>query len=127
MLVNSFFKQLAIIFLVLIIGYYALQSVFPIFSSFQDLFWVSQILFAGICIGSFYGGKYFVKQKNKNVFLQFIMILIFFRLISSASIAIGYFQLFKPISKVFLFPFFVVYLAYSIFEVYFLSKIGREQ
>lgn len=127
MLSNSFFKQLAIIFVALAGLHCALVFSFPTFGAFQNLFWFSQIFFAAICIASFYGGKHFVRQRNKNVFLQFIMMLIFFRLIASAAIIIGYFKLFIPESKAFLLPFFLVYLAYTIFEVYFLSKIGREQ
>lgn len=127
MLSNSFLKQLTIVFIALVGVHYALAFAFPIFTSFQNLFWFSQVFFAGICIASFYGGKHYVRQQNKNVFLRFIMILIFVRLIASATIIIAYFTLYNPISKAFLLSFFLVYLVYTVFEVYFLSKIGREQ
>jgi hypothetical protein len=127
MLQQHFYKQLAIIFIILVAAHFALTVAYPIFLPYQNLFWLSQVFFSGISIASFYGGKFFVRQKNKNTFLQFIMLLIFFRLMASAAIIIGYFKLSNPSSKVFLVPFFFVYLSYTIFEVYFLSKIGREQ
>jgi hypothetical protein len=123
---NSFYKQLLIIFLALTSIQYLISYTIPELSQFQNLFWICQFFFVALSILSFYGGKYFVHQKSKNTFSTFLMGLIMFRLLCSVAIIIGYFNIVKPTSKLFLLPFFVVYLVYSIYEVYFLSKIGRE-
>ncbi len=123
---RSFLIQLTIIALVLSAIHFALCSSFPKLIPYQNLFWISQVFFIILSLGSFIGGKHFVKNPNKNAFFQFMMLLIFTRLASSATLVISYFQITKPTDKMFLLPFFIAYLSYTIFEVVFLSKIGRE-
>ena len=123
---SSFVKQLALIACILTIIQLVLNNFSQELANHQSLFWISQIFFIFLCIISFIGGKYFVHKANKNWFSQFIVILIFVRLVSSIAIILGYFNIYQPKSKLFLLPFFFVYITYTIFEVYFLSKIGRE-
>ena len=123
---RNFLIQLGIMAAVLSAIQSALCSNFSVLIPYQNLFWISQIFFILLSLISFIGGKYFVKKTNKNAFFQFMMLLIFARLALSATLVIGYFQITKPSDKIFLLPFFIAYLSYTIFEVAFLSKIGRE-
>jgi hypothetical protein len=123
---RNFFLQLAIISIGLCICQFLLTNYLPELSVYQDLFWISQVFFIALTIVSFFGGKHFVRKTNKNAFFQFMMMLIFVRLFFSATLVIGYFQITKPDTKLFLLPFFFSYLSYTVFEVYILSKIGRE-
>jgi hypothetical protein len=123
---RNFLIQLGIIVVVLSAIQFALCSCLPELTPYQDLFWISQVFFIILSLISFIGGKHFVKKPNKNAFFQFMMLLIFTRLVTSATLVIGYFQMTKPTDKLFLLPFFIAYLSYTIFEVAFLSKIGRE-
>jgi hypothetical protein len=123
---RSFLIQLGIIAVVLSAIQFALCSSLPELIPYQNLFWISQVFFIILSLISFIGGKHFVKKPNKNAFFQFMMLLIFARLVTSATLVIGYFQMTKPTDKLFLLPFFIAYLSYTIFEVAFLSKIGRE-
>jgi hypothetical protein len=123
---RNFFLQLAIISIGLCVCQFLLINYLPALSVYQDLFWISQVFFIALTIISFFGGKHFVQKTNKNAFFQFMMLLIFVRLFSSATLVIGYFQITKPDTKLFLLPFFLSYLSYTVFEVYILSKIGRE-
>jgi hypothetical protein len=123
---RNFSLLLVIISTVLCLSQFLLVRFFPELGQYQDLFWISLAFFIALTILSFLGGKHFVMKTNKNAFFQFIMLLIFVRLFASATLVIGYFQITKPDNKLFLLPFFLAYLTYTIFEVYFLTKIGRE-
>ncbi len=123
---SSFFKQTAFLALAVTVIQMALGSSFTELAEHQNLFWVSQFVFLALTIFSFWGGKYFVKKANKNWFSQFIIILIFTRLLLSIALVIGYFNIYQPNSKLFLLPFFLVYISYTVFEVYCLARVGRE-
>jgi hypothetical protein len=123
---SSFYKYLIIIVVLTNACYWLLCSTNDEFISYQNLFWTSQGFFILLSVASFYFGKQAVHNPNKNVFFRFMMLFIFFRLVASAAIVITYFNLYQPPSKLFLIPFFMAYLAFTIFEVFFLSKIGRE-
>lgn len=123
---NTFWKQLIAVILLLTGIYYVGCGIIFELAQYQDLFWISQSFFIVLAILSFYLGKYLVKQKNKNLFSQLIVIMMLNKLLFSVAIVVGYFKLKLPTDNLFLLPFFVVYIVHTIFEVSFLTKIGRE-
>lgn len=123
---SSFLTRLAAIALSLITIQYLLNGFIPGLTEYLPLFWISQLFFGVLSVLSFLGGRHFARQTNKNAFSRFVMMLILGRLFLSIGVIIGYYKLVHPESKLFLVPFFMVYLFYTIFEVLFLSAIGRE-
>jgi len=65
------------------------------------------------------------KSENKHNFTNIIIGFIFGKLLFCGIIIIFYNQIVQPTSKNFLLPFLLIYITYTIFEAYFLSKIGR--
>lgn len=126
MTLTGFLTRLAAIALSLITIQYLLISLLPQLTDYLPVFWIGQLFFGVLSVLSFLGGKYYVKKSNKNAFSRFVMMLILGRLLLSIGVIIGYYKLAHPQSKLFLLPFFMVYLFYTIFEVVFLSAIGRE-
>lgn len=123
---SSFFSQLIRVSFMVTLLQYAIIYFFPKMADYNTLFWLSQLFFVLLSLISFRGAKHFVRLSNKNAFSQFIMMLILGRLFLSIAVIVGYFKLFHPDSKLFLVPFFMVYIFYTVFEVLFLSAIGRE-
>jgi hypothetical protein len=126
MTTSSFLIRLAAIALSLTTIQFLLNGFIPQLAVYMPLFWISQLFFGVLSIMSFLGGRYYVGKTNKNAFSRFVMMLILGRLFLSIGVIIGYYKLMHPESKLFLVPFFMVYLLYTIYEVLFLSAIGRE-
>ena len=123
---TGFLTRLLAIALSLTTIQYLLLILLPQLAEYMTVFWIGQLFFGALCIVSFLGGKHYVRNSNKNAFSRFVMMLILGRLFLSVGVIIGYYKVVHPSSKLFLVPFFLVYVFYTIFEVIFLSAIGRE-
>jgi len=65
------------------------------------------------------------KSTNKSLFTGVILGFTFGKIFLSLLVVIGYVQLAQPASKIFLLPFFIVYLIFTIFETYLMMQIGQ--
>lgn len=54
------------------------------------------------------------------------MMLVLFKLVCCVVIVLVYDRAFKPENKAYLIPFFVIYLAYTVFEVIMLTKANKK-
>jgi len=73
----------------------------------------------------FRGGQNTAKSKNKQLFSQFFLVATGIKIFLSLAVVLIYFYIIKPSSQYFIIPFFFVYICYTIFEVYFLTKLGN--
>ena len=83
------------------------------------------VVLALACVGMFYAGRWAAGHRNKfmfnNVFLGLTMVKMF-----GAGIAVVVFALVaEPVNKLFVLPFFLVYLIFSVYEVYTLVVVAR--
>ncbi len=74
-------------------------------------------------IMAFHIGKILVKSSRKNLFINFIMGNILFKIILVMLFILGYVKLFVPEEKLFLLPFVGIYLVYAAFETFFLYQM----
>ena len=65
------------------------------------------------------------KNKDTNLFTGVVLGFTFGKIFLSFLIVVGYHQLAQPTSKIFLLPFFIVYLIFTIFETYLMMQIGQ--
>lgn len=80
-------------------------------------------IFFSICI--FLLGQKGAKSKNKLLFSQIFMGATVLKLLVSLSLVLTYFFTTTPESKYFIVPFFFVYFCFTVFEVYFMTKLGN--
>ena len=91
-------------------------------------------LFSWICLGfffffsllMFFMGSKAAKSKNKNDFTNAALGFTAGKMFFSMIIIIVYSKLGEPSSKLFVLPFFLVYIIYTAFETYFMMRIGKE-
>lgn len=83
------------------------------------------VLFIILSVMAYYLGKRGATSTNKYRFVHIIVFFILLKMVASIVLIVGYIKLAEPTGKVFIVPFLVVYLFYTIFEVYFLEKIAR--
>ncbi len=92
---------------------------------FLNLGWISLGLFVALSAAIFHIGSNAAKNPDKHLFTTVILGFTFFKMMLAIGVIFGYMKLAAPASKIFVLPFLGVYLFYTIFEVYFLSKLGR--
>jgi energy-coupling factor transporter transmembrane protein EcfT len=79
----------------------------------------------GFCLLSFFLQSKSVLSSNKSLFGNVFLLSIFFKLILCGLLVIAYALIAKPSSVHFILPFFVIYLFYTVFEVYFILKLAK--
>lgn len=62
---------------------------------------------------------------NKNLFIQIVMLGVLVKMIFTATLIFVYRELVKPVDNWFLLYIAIVYFLYTIFEVRFMSNIGK--
>lgn len=121
---RSFYQQLAFISIPTAIAIYFVHRI-PILAPHSLFSWISILLFIGLCIFMFYVGRKTALSKNKNDFTNAFLIFLMVKLFSCAILAIAYLKVVEPETKLFVLPFFGLYIIYTTFEVVFLTKLGR--
>ena len=121
---QTFYKQLGVITILSAIAIYFVHQI-PILTPYSLLSYLSMGLFVGLCILMFYVGRKAALSENKNNFTNAFLIFLMLKLFSCAILVIVYFKVVEPASKLFVLPFFGLYVIYTTFEVIFLSKLGR--
>ncbi len=119
---SIFFTQLTIFSLLVGALLFGFQYI-PQVAQYQDFTWYSWGFFIFLCI-LIYGMAWLGKQRN-NPFLNFRLGIFFnfLKIISSVVFVLYYYKQFQPASHLFVLPFFLVYTLYTIFELYFLTKL----
>lgn len=67
------------------------------------------------------------KSKNLNAFTRLILYNLMIKLFLSFIIVIIYYYVFKPENRLFIVPYAIVYLIFTIFEAIFLSRQARQK
>lgn len=73
----------------------------------------------------YYAGRNAARSSNKNDFTNIIMGFTMGKMVLSFVLIFAYLKLVEPADKIFVLPFFSIYLIYTVFETYFMMKLGR--
>ena len=123
MSVRQFTVQLLLVTLFVGVVLWLLSSL-PIFEIHQQLSWLSLILFFIISIVMYFTGRWGVNNDNKNTFISLMYAYMGGKMFLSVVLIMMYYFYVEPNTKLFILPFFVVYLIFTIFESYFLMKLN---
>jgi hypothetical protein len=120
---NSFWLFLTGLTLASGLGLFVLNSL-PKFSPHAAFAWSTLGFFVLFTVLAFFYGGMAARSQNKHQFTNAFMGLTMGKMLFSAMIVTAYFFLAKPSDKLFIIPFFAIYLVYTVFEVAILMKIG---
>jgi hypothetical protein len=84
----------------------------------------SMIIFSVMLYGA---AKVYARSSMARLYIQLIMIAVFLKMLLCLALIIGYKKGFEPAGNGFIWPFLVIYLTSTIYEVIFLEKVGREK
>ena len=121
---QNFFKQLGALSILLALLLFLLHSFAP-FTEYSNLSWLSLILFILLTIGMYFGGHKAARSENKHTFTNAVLLFTIGKMLLSIIVILGYHQWAQPESKLFIIPFFAIYVAFTIFETYFMMKLGK--
>lgn len=120
----QFFKSLLLLASGLWILLFAL-SYFPVFQEHQIFIWSSWGMFFLFTIGVYFFAEKAAYSPNLHTFSAVSLGVIFIKMVFILILVIIYKEAVNPSDIWFLIPFFIIYLCFTIFEVYFMSKLGR--
>ena len=120
----SFYFQLTLLSVFAAVILYLINQA-PRFQSYSDLSWISLAFFIGLSIAMFLAGFRATKSENKHNFTNVVMGFTIGKLMLSALIILVYFKLAEPETRLFVIPFFCIYFIYTVFETYFMTRLGR--
>lgn len=66
-------------------------------------------------------------SKLTRLYIQLVMIAVFMKMLVCLALVIGYKKGFEPADNTFVWPFLIIYVTSTIYEVIFLEKVGRQK
>lgn len=118
---NHFIKLMLITMLGLLLVLVPIHFVKGI-KPFVDLTVILVAFFVLLSVGVYFLGERFSRSKNKYQYNQLIILNFVFKLGVSIGILVIYNSISQPESNLFVVPFGIIYLAFTIFEAIFMSK-----
>jgi len=86
---------------------------------------VSIAAMVAFCISLYTLAARAARQKRGQIFIQVVMVAVFIKMVLCLVLIVGYKKLIQPADSSFLWPFLVIYVAFTIFEVIFMDRLGR--
>ena len=122
---KEFLIQLSIITVIsaaIVFGLSTLEKLQP----YQMFSWICLGFFVVFSVLMFFMGTNASKSSNKNDFTNVALGFTAGKMFGSLIIIVIYIKLIEPTSKMFILPFFIIYIIYTAFETYFMMKLGKE-
>lgn len=79
------------------------------------------------CVMMYVAARILANSKLTRLYIQLIMIAVFLKMLLCLALIVGYTKEFAPPDNSFIWPFLVIYLSSTIYEVIFLEKVGRQK
>ena len=99
----------------------------PSVGRYQTFSWIClsfYVLFSGVMYGM---GKWAAWDANGKLFVSTSIMLMGGKMLFSILLVILYSKIAQPTSRNFVWPFFLVYVSFTIFETYFMMKLAEEK
>jgi len=122
--ISSFFKELAIAAGGVAVILFILHQ-FDKFSHLPPFSWSCWLLFVAFSQAVFFFGLRAAQSTNRHDFTNASMGFIFFKMMLSVGFVFIYVKLTQPTDALFIIPFFINYLCFTIFETRFMILLGK--
>jgi len=100
-------------------------NIHPQIATAQIMSWMTLSIFFVFSGLVYFMAAYSAKQENKNTFTGVILVVMMSKMFLCVLVVALYVKTYQPSSNHFLIPFFSIYILYTIFEVYFMTRIGK--
>lgn len=99
----------------------------PATSSHLSFIIFSALAFAAFCVSLYIFSKAASQNKKGALFIQVVMISVFLKMLLCIALVIGYVKISNPTDKSFVGPFIGLYVVFTVFEVIFMDRLGRQK
>lgn len=121
---NIFYRQFLALFAIVLVVLIA-TSFIPVFSPYTLLSYSGFIFFNLLSLAAYYLGKKSLNSSNKFLFNNLVILNVMTKMLVSVAIIVIYQRTTHPETNWFVLPFLVLYLIYTIFETYILTKLVK--
>ena len=122
---REFYTQLFYVVLISVIILTPCYLLLPI-KPFIALGVVGLVFFISLSIFVYKLSEKMAKSKDINAFTRLIMYNLMIKLFMSIIIVLIYYKIVEPTERLFILPFIIIYLIFTIFEAMFLSRQARQ-
>jgi hypothetical protein len=99
----------------------------PILRTHAGFILVCMIAMIGFCIMMYAAARIAADSKLTRLYIQLIMIAVFLKMLVCLALIVGYKKGFDPADHSFIWPFLIIYVSSTVYEVIFLEKVGRQK
>jgi len=85
------------------------------------------IAMIGFCVMMYVAARIMANSNLTRLFIQLVMIAVFLKMLVCLALVVGYKKAFDPADNMFIWPFLIIYVSSTIYEVIFLEKVGRQK
>ena len=122
---KKFWFQLIAVIVVTVIALVVLDQLLPASTALSQFTVWCVLVFTCINALAYYAGRRAVRSTSKFRFIQMMMILILFKMMICIGLVVIHVEVNHPASKLFVIPFLLIYLIFTLFEIYVLEKMAR--
>ncbi len=122
-----FFAGLGIMCLVQVILTWLMITMNSAIKAHVGFILTTMIAMVVFCCMMYLGARIIVNNKQSKLFIQLIMIAVFLKMLVCLALIIGYKNGYNPMDDSFIWPFLMVYITTTIYEVIFLDKVARRK
>lgn len=123
---NSLFLRALVWTLIITAALLFLLRIIIPFPYYNELSVAGLIAFTLLSFGVYYVGQNWAKSPNKYLYIHLVIYNLMAKLFVSFLLLALFYKLAKPEQDLFVLPFLVIYLCFTIFETFFMSKQARE-
>ncbi len=85
------------------------------------------IAMIGFCAMMYVAARIMANSNLTRLFIQLVMIAVFLKMLVCLALVVGYKKGFDPADNTFIWPFLIIYVSSTVYEVIFLEKVGRQK
>lgn len=124
---KQFFAGLAITSIVQIIVSLILIVVIPVIRAHAAFIAVSIASMIFFSMTLYAAAKVYARSSLNRLYIQLIMVGVFLKMLLCIALIVGYKKGFDPVDHSFIWPFLVIYITSTIYEVIYMERVGREK
>ena len=124
---STFFKRLAILTAAVVAALALLHSSAAQARPHAPFAAATVGLFFLICVGLFYAGLSAMRSTNRYAFNNLVSVSVFGKMVLAIAFLFVYQRVMQPVNQWFVGIFLLCYIAYTVFEVWFMTRLARSK
>ena len=124
---KSKFFQLLFLTIGILVGIMYVMSLNEKINEYIDIAYYAIPSFTMLSIVIYFLTEYLEKQSDKAMLLNLVIINVMFKFLIAISVVVIYHKLKSPTDGIFVLPFIIIYVIFTIFETYFMSLQAKSK